>query len=353
VLYKSVLVFCRDLPRSCGHQRDASTGEHLYLIWTYAFVRLDVASFRTQTSRLGGKLKISRHIPALLSRTQRVALWMGACVIAGAVSGCAGTVKAPGNNAVGLQPAQTFSISGTLGPVTGGGGATMTLSGASSATTTTSSAGTYSFPGLAAGTYAVTPSNPGFTFSPTTQSATITTANITGLNFTATAQSGPTFSISGTITPSSGGSGATVLLSGAAGATTTSNASGSYIFSGLANGNYSVTPNNSGFVFSPATQSVTLSGAAKTGVNFTAAAGTQHSVLLNWRPSTSTVSGYNVYRSTVSGSGYVKLNSSLVASLAYSDATVESGTTYFYVATAVDSGGDESADSNQVSANIP
>jgi fibronectin type 3 domain-containing protein len=65
------------------------------------------------------------------------------------------------------------------------------------------------------------------------------------------------------------------------------------------------------------------------------------------------VSGYNVYRSTVSGSGYVKLNSSLVATLTYTDSTVQSGTTYFYVTTAVDSSGNESVHSNEVSAPIP
>ncbi len=301
----------------------------------------------------------SSHPQTLSIRAHRVLSWMGVFVIAAAVSGCAGTVSAPSKSAVSppTQPpsAGTFSVSGAVSPVTGGGGATVTLSGAASASTTASGSGVYSFSGLAAGTYAVTPSNAGFAFDPATQSATITTANITGLNFVATAQSGPTFSISGTITPSSGGSGATVLLNGTAGGTTVTSASGSYTFSGLANGNYTLTPNNSGFVFTPAMQSVTLNGAAKTGINFTAAAAATgtHSVQLNWSPSTSTVSGYNVYRSTVSGSGFVKLNSSLVANLDYSDTNVTSGAIYFYVATAVDSGGDESADSNQVSANIP
>ena len=79
----------------------------------------------------------------------------------------------------------------------------------------------------------------------------------------------------------------------------------------------------------------------------------QHSVALTWNASTSTVSGYNVYRSTVSGSGYVKLNSSLVAVLTYADSTVQSGTTYFYVTTAVDSSGNESVHSNEVPAVIP
>ncbi len=79
----------------------------------------------------------------------------------------------------------------------------------------------------------------------------------------------------------------------------------------------------------------------------------QHSVALTWNASTSTVNGYNVYRSTVSGSSYTKINSSLVAVLNYTDSTVQNGTTYFYVTTAVDSAGTESANSNEVSAPIP
>jgi hypothetical protein len=249
--------------------------------------------------------------------------------------------------------APTFTISGTLSPTTGGGGASVTLSGASSATTTANSSGAYSFTGLAAGNYAVTPSHTGFTFSPTTQSATISAANVTGINFTATAVAPSTFTISGTITPTSGGSGATVILSGAAGATTTTNSSGNYTFTGLANGSYTVTPNNSGFTFSPGNQSVTVSGANQTGVNFTAAGNKPPSVALSWSPSSSTVSGYNVYRSTVNGSGYAKLNSSLIGGTSYDDTGVQSGTTYYYVTTSVDSGGDESAYSNQATAVIP
>jgi hypothetical protein len=227
------------------------------------------------------------------------------------------------------------------------------LSGASSATTTANGSGAYTFTGLVAGTYAVTPSQTGFTFSPTTQSAPITNANVTGVNFTATAQAPSTFTISGTITPTAGGSGATVLLSGAAGATTTTNSSGAYTFTGLANGSYTVTPSNSGFTFTPANKSVTISGANATGVNFTAASNTPASVTLTWTASTSTVTGYNIYRSTVNGSGYTRLNPALISGTSYNDNTVQSGTTYFYVATSVDSGGDESANSNQATAVIP
>src|SRR6266481_941128 len=46
---------------------------------------------------------------------------------------------------------QTFSISGTITPVAGGSGATVTLSGAGSATTTADSSGAYTFNGLTSG----------------------------------------------------------------------------------------------------------------------------------------------------------------------------------------------------------
>jgi len=109
---------------------------------------------------------------------------------------------------------------------------------------------------------------------------------------------------------------------------------------GSVTGTISIVSNASG---SPVT--IALSG---TGV-----APIQHSVNLTWTASTSTTSGYNVYRSTVSGSSYTKINSSLVTALNYTDSTVQNGTTYYYVTTAVDSSGNESAYSNVASAIIP
>ena len=105
-------------------------------------------------------------------------------------------------------------------------------------------------------------------------------------------------------------------------------------------GNVTVTSNAAN---SPA--SVALSG---TGVQVVS-----HSVTLNWTASTSTVSGYNVYRSTVSGGPYAKLNSTLIATTTYTDTAVQSGQTYYYVVTAVDSSGVESVYSTQVSATVP
>jgi len=78
-----------------------------------------------------------------------------------------------------------------------------------------------------------------------------------------------------------------------------------------------------------------------------------HVVDLSWQASTSTVAGYNVYRGTVSGGPYTKVNSSLISGTAYMDTTVQAGQTYYYVATAVDSSNDESTYSTQATAVVP
>ena len=78
-----------------------------------------------------------------------------------------------------------------------------------------------------------------------------------------------------------------------------------------------------------------------------------HTVALSWNPSISQVVGYNVYRGTVSGGPYGKLNSVVDANTAYTDPSVKNGTTYYYVTTAVDSKGQESTYSNEAQAIIP
>jgi uncharacterized repeat protein (TIGR03803 family) len=83
-----------------------------------------------------------------------------------------------------------------------------------------------------------------------------------------------------------------------------------------------------------------------------ALANAQNTVNLTWDPSTSPVAGYNVYRGTTPGGPYSKLNSALIVPTSYSDMTAQSGQTYYYVTTAVDFQGDESAYSNQTKAVI-
>ncbi len=273
----------------------------------------------------------------------------------------------------------TYSISGTI-TLNGSGLSGVTVT-AGSATATTGTTGAYTISGLANGTYTVTPSKRGYTFSPTNYSVTISGANVTGKNFTAAASGGgdivlssgvgangsvsqgawgyytiyvpsgatnltvtltnltadvdlydkapssaggtathpttstytgrswnsgttseslshssptygtwsigaygyeagsytvtatvttgtTTYSISGTITLNGSGlSGVTVT---AGSSTATTGTTGAYTITGLANGTYTVTPSKSGYTFSPANYSVTISGANVTGKNFTA-----------------------------------------------------------------------------------
>lgn len=94
-----------------------------------------------------------------------------------------------------------------------------------------------------------------------------------------------TYGISGSISPSASGAPTTVSLSGPSTATATANSLGAYAFRGLANGSYVITPGHTGYVFSPATQSVTVNGADVSGVNFTTAPDGTRSVSLSWTAS--------------------------------------------------------------------
>jgi hypothetical protein len=168
------------------------------------------------------------------------------------------------NATANFSSAQTFTLSGTISGV-GGLGATVNLTGAKTASTTANIFGQYSFTGLTNGSYTVTPTKTGYAMTPTSRAVTISGANATA-NFT----SAQTFTLSGTIS-GSGGSGATVNLTGAKIASTIANTSGQYSFTGLTNGSYTVTPTKSGFTMTPTSQAVTISGANRTGVNFSSA----------------------------------------------------------------------------------
>jgi len=78
-----------------------------------------------------------------------------------------------------------------------------------------------------------------------------------------------------------------------------------------------------------------------------------HSVSLAWDASESHgVTGYNVYRSLQSEGPYTMLTTAPVPGTSYKDDTVEAGTTYYYVVTAVASG-IQSVYSNQAEATVP
>lgn len=80
----------------------------------------------------------------------------------------------------------------------------------------------------------------------------------------------------------------------------------------------------------------------------------QHSLTLTWTEvqGTDIATGFNIYRSTVTGGPFTKLTSAplAVTVLTYQDTTGAGGTKYFYVVTAIDSLGVESANSAEVTA---
>jgi hypothetical protein len=79
----------------------------------------------------------------------------------------------------------------------------------------------------------------------------------------------------------------------------------------------------------------------------------QYSVNLSWNASTN-VAGYNIYRSTTATGTFAKINSTPDANTAYTDSAVVAGQTYYYEATAVTAGGEESVRSTPpVPASIP
>jgi Abnormal spindle-like microcephaly-assoc'd, ASPM-SPD-2-Hydin len=92
---------------------------------------------------------------------------------------------------------------------------------------------------------------------------------------------------------------------------------------------------------------------ALAGTGVAAATADRHTVALRWDPSSSSVTGYFVYRSSKPSGPYSQLNSTPEASPSYSDGTVSSGQVYYYYVTAVDSSNIQSADSNEVSVTIP
>lgn len=91
--------------------------------------------------------------------------------------------------------------------------------------------------------------------------------------------------------------------------------------------------------------------------SFYGSAQSAHTVSLTCTSSTSNgVTGYNFYRGTTPGGPYpIKLTSSTVPTCAFTDATVQPLTTYYYIATAVcpSCNPPESINSNETKAVIP
>jgi hypothetical protein len=219
-----------------------------------------------------------------------------------------------------FAPASAASVTGTIS----------LTSDASNSTLTISLSGTGTVPGQ----LTVSPSTLDFGSVVVGQSSKLTaTLSATGSNVTVSSASASTseFTLSGVSFPF------TITAGQSAAFTVTFSPQSS----GSASANISFASSASN---SPTSESLTGNGTAPP----------QHNVDLSWAASSSTdVVGYNVYRATVSGGPYTKINTALNATTAFVDNSVQAGQTYYYVTTAVDGTGLESGYSNQVKTIIP
>jgi len=232
---------------------------------------------------------------------------------------------APGSTSLPTGGTQQFTAT-----VTGSSNTAVTWSATGG---TVSSSGLYSAPS-ATGTYAVTVTSVADSTKSASATVTVSAVAVSIAPGSASLPTGGTQQFTATVTGSSN----TAVTWSATGGTIS--ASGLYTAPATA-GTYTVTASSSANTSASASATVTVS------------APVQHTVTLTWAASSSTVSGYNVYRGTVSGGPYTQINTALDASLSYVDDAVVSGDTYYYVVTSVSSSGVESAFSSQVQVSVP
>lgn len=179
------------------------------------------------------------------------------------LSGC-------GGDSENSSPPVTYNITGKVAlNGTGLADVTVTLTGSASVTATTDSNGNYLFAGVQNGSHTITPSKAGYTFTPVDITASVNNADVTGQDFIATAVSAATYNITGKVNLNGTGlAGVTVTLTGGGSGTTTTDANGNYLFTGTQSGAYTITPSMTGHIFTPASQSITVSNADVSGQDF-------------------------------------------------------------------------------------
>jgi hypothetical protein len=246
-------------------------------------------------------------------------------------------------------PTDPFYVTGLNLPVTLSAGQSLTFGVAFHPTSTGNEAGMIAITtgsggqlsiaesgvGSAGGTLTVSPATLNFgnvvVGSSTSQSLTLSAAN-SSVTVSSDSLSSAEYSLSGVTLPVTLNAGQSLPLTVTFQPQTSGSANASLTFSTAVSG-------GSGVVV----------GASLSG---TGTAPVQHSVGLNWQPSSSQIVGYNVYRGSQSGGPYARL-SSADTTTTYADASVQAGSTYYYVVTAVDSSGTESVYSNQTQATVP
>lgn len=167
----------------------------------------------------------------------------------------------PDRAGVDFAATPVFRLSGRVTLGTAGAGGVLVSVG--SLTATTAADGSYAIADVPAGTQTVAPSDPRYTFSPPSRSLEVT-GDAGGLDFAAALR---TFSVRGAVTEGGAPLPGVAVSAGPAQAAT--GPDGSYVLPGLAAGTYAVTARKDGYLFSPASRSVTV-GPDQAGADFAA-----------------------------------------------------------------------------------
>src|SRR5947209_1577327 len=229
-----------------------------------------------------------------------------------------------------LTPGQSYTFSTVFAPTSSGtaSGSIAIVSDASNSSLTIALSGT----ATASGQLLLSPTTLDFGSITVGQNKSLTAtlgASGSSVTVSSASTSNPEFSLNGVSFPMALAAGQSAPVSVTFTPQSSGTASGSISFSSNA-------------LTTPLVEALTGTGVA------------QHQVQLSWGASSSSgITGYNVYRGGVSGGPYTKINSALVVGTTYSDSSVQAGKTYFYVTTALNGSGTESAYSNEVQATVP
>ena len=181
-----------------------------------------------------------------------------------------------------LKVAQIISVaaektSAVGGTVSGGApvGVVLTLKRGEefAGSTLTVEGGVFRIDGVLDGNYTLTPSLPGYAFTPQSQVVTVAGEAIAGKDFTSTAVP---FPVGGTVSGDVKAGVTLTLVGNGKTLTATSDSLGVFSVSNVFSGTYTLTPSLAGYKFIPATRTVTMNGATMTGQDF-------HTLALGWK----------------------------------------------------------------------
>jgi protocatechuate 3,4-dioxygenase beta subunit len=151
--------------------------------------------------------------------------------------------------------ADTFTISGQVMDENGDPVAGVTITESSGDTVSTANDGTYFITNLMTGTYTLTPTLEGYTFSPVSRVVRVP-PDAAEQNFTATR--GGTSSITGRVTDAKGTPISDVTISDGSGHTTTTADDGTYTLNDIPAGRYTLTASKEGYTFAPSSIAITV-----------------------------------------------------------------------------------------------